>query len=126
MIADFKRSSSIKYFFACTREIILISFRLRRRCSSVVEHFLGKEGVACPIHASGTIKKLCVLWTWGFFNNPAKPGKLTLNDRSTVFKKENNQTGNVSDPRQGQAAFDAKTAGIPLWVSANRGVRYLF
>lgn len=30
------------------------------------------------------------------------------------------------DPRQGQAAFDAKTAGMPLGVSANCGVRYLF
>ena len=28
-----------------------------RRCSSVVEHVIGNDGVASPILASGTIKK---------------------------------------------------------------------
>ena len=32
-------------------------FNKNRRCSSVVEHVIGNDGVASPILASGTIKK---------------------------------------------------------------------
>ena len=35
---------------------VYVSFRCRR-CSSVVEHVIGNDGVASPILASGTIKK---------------------------------------------------------------------
>ena len=37
-----------------------------RRCSSVVEHVIGNDGVASPILASGTIKKASLCG--GFFN----------------------------------------------------------
>ena len=34
---------------------------MNRRCSSVVEHFLGKEGVVSPILTSGTIFDISAL-----------------------------------------------------------------
>ncbi len=36
---------------------VYVSFRCRR-CSSVVEHVIGNDGVASPILASGTIFKI--------------------------------------------------------------------
>ena len=56
------RKTSVKKIININHKIILdfflkgvyVSFRCRR-CSSVVEHVIGNDGVASPILASGTI-----------------------------------------------------------------------
>lgn len=59
------RKTSVKKIININHKIILdfflkgvyVSFRCRR-CSSVVEHVIGNDGVASPILASGTIFKI--------------------------------------------------------------------
>ena len=51
-----------------------------RRCSSVVEHVIGNDGVASPILASGTIKKPSFME--GFFNGYRERMDLRSNVRS--------------------------------------------
>lgn len=62
------------YFIIC-----MFSFSCRR-CSSVVEHVIGNDGVASPILASGTIKKPSFME--GFFNGYWARTDLRSNVRS--------------------------------------------
>ena len=62
MKSRWDRKTSVKKIININHKIILdfflkgvyVSFRCRR-CSSVVEHVIGNDGVASPILASGTI-----------------------------------------------------------------------
>lgn len=70
------RKTSVKKIINIHHKIILdfflkgvyVSFRCRR-CSSVVEHVIGNDGVASPILASGTIFKNSAIWADFFFLN---------------------------------------------------------
>ena len=68
--------------------IFLISCRIRSRCSSVVEHFLGKEGVDSPILSSGTIKNPAeTLGLRGFMLPEKQAGPTRVQQRPTSDAK---------------------------------------